>query len=838
MANIAYGSTIYADVIFSYFTKGNGIEVDAAPEMTVNKDTDDITLTEEMSSEDTLVSEYPLYNPITNPCALKKVLDLSNGTTSECASAYTEKLYKSYIERVPELTVSMWVRVDPTNGLPETYYYHIFKIFGLDIYIDCFGNYRIKDQNSNNMLKKTTYVVRADSTDEVSNWFNKWHHIALTCDGFQFNFFVDGRKRAVIPVDVYVENLVNYSIHAIFRNEPNTQADFLFNDILVLFGICLWKDDFKLPKDFLYKEFDIVDNLEKYLPEPKKLNFDFDTRRNVDTNIIVDFDTQRSIEGIIHTEFDTALRIAKVKQSISDTKKIVSNTRTLGFDTRREVTTNTTVEQDTVRVITQPGAMIVDIPFPYRQFIDTEFFLTDATNDIQLLIPDDHWKRIGEYQIWITNPSDFDITTDSDIRFTFCHNKNRYHISKVEYHMICETDGQFEFDIPDSPHNISMNLNHRFHVWYNRKEITQTKQFNIDSKFGKLYIEQTWKTCQAGDRIDIVCFYTGVKIDDITNHAIQKLPMSGYIYLKRHMIDRNYDNNLMAVFVNGELIPRDKIIEMSNNVYKIKEDIHMRYNLDVRNMSPRIASLVPFYKKAAYNIEAPRQVWFHDLVSTITVGNITPKGRKFFNTLLNPVYFDPSILENPNLWISLIHIGKEHSKSKKHFPNLDYSVSFYENDYKEDNETTNLQIIVELREKANEGSKEAQSYTSILLGEVPSTLTEIDDDYCIASTQIKNILSIDTYNRTRYPDQYGNINRALDGIVGRLQVPMFRKPLPEPIIYYDLTSNMFTTEDKVGVLEWVISTGRDGTGERLWVKHIDLEPSNHISSIYDENVEE
>ena len=836
--NIPVGSTIKADVIYSEFTEGasKGIIYDEAPVVKIEKDTDKVATNKTviLSPADTMASGYPLYNATKNNGCLAKTFDANNGATTQCEAIRVTNIPSKYIERIPEVTFSMWVRVEPTMGTPETYYYHILRLFGLDVYIDCFDNFRIKDKNSNNQLNKSTYVM--PPFDEVT-WFNKWLHIALTGDGESFYFFINGKKRATIKAQVYTNDPINYEVEHVFRKEPDTYSRVLFNDAILMFGVCLWKDDFSTPKDFIFNEYTIVDNFDKYLPKPKTLDFLFDTERHIRKVIETLFDTERIVIGVYTTYFDTRLITAKEKSALFDTKKIVAKNMDPYFDTQRIVIGNVTVVQDTVRIITSPpGNMVVDIPFPYRQFTDTEFFLTESNDGTRKLIPDDQYKRIGEYQIWIMTPASLGLTTDSEIRFTFCHNKNRYHISKVEYHMFCEYNGQLEYDIPGSPYNYNMNLNQRFHVWYNRKEVTQTKQFNMDSKYGKLYIQDTWATPQVGDRIDIVVFYTGVKIDYRINHALQKLPMSGYIYLKRHMIDRNYDNNLMAVFVNGELIPRDKIIEMSNNVYKIKEDIHMRHNVEVRNMSPRITSLVPFYKKACYQLETPKQYWYHDLASTICVGHPEPQGRKQVDGLLNPIYFDPTVLDNPELWISLIHRGKDHGG--EHFSALDYNLSFYENDYRGDNETTPIQIIVELREKANEGEKEAQSYTSILLGEIPATLTEINNDYCFASTQIKKILEIDKYNRSRYPDQYGNINRALDGIVGRLQVPLNRKYKSRPIIYYKLQSNMFTVEDKVGILEWVISTGRDGTGQRLWIKHIDFEPSHHITSIYDENVEE
>ena len=73
--------------------------------------------------------------------------------------------------------------------------------------------------------------------------------------------------------------------------------------------------------------------------------------------------------------------------------------------------------------------------------------------------------------------------------------------------------------------------------------------------------------------------------------------MSGYIDFDRKHIDRVYDKDLFNVFVNGKLLDREKLIDISNRTHKIGEDIKSRYNVQVLGMSPRIDTLVPYFKK-------------------------------------------------------------------------------------------------------------------------------------------------------------------------------------------------------------------------------------------------
>ena len=67
--------------------------------------------------------------------------------------------------------------------------------------------------------------------------------------------------------------------------------------------------------------------------------------------------------------------------------------------------------------------------------------------------------------------------------------------------------------------------------WPTGKQVVNNKDYYIDNDEGVLVFLNDQLATSNDDRIDLVCFYTG--IDDT---AIADLPMSGYIYLKRNMI--------------------------------------------------------------------------------------------------------------------------------------------------------------------------------------------------------------------------------------------------------------------------------------------------------------
>ena len=80
-----------------------------------------------------------------------------------------------------------------------------------------------------------------------------------------------------------------------------------------------------------------------------------------------------------------------------------------------------------------PGNFVVDIPFPYSQFHDTQFFLSETRLGDNLFIPDNVYRRIDESRIEIIDNS-LGINEKSELQFTFIHQKNKRWVGKEEYH--------------------------------------------------------------------------------------------------------------------------------------------------------------------------------------------------------------------------------------------------------------------------------------------------------------------------------------------------------------------------------------------------------------------
>ena len=441
--------------------------------------------------------------------------------------------------------------------------------------------------------------------------------------------------------------------------------------------------------------------------------------------------------------------------------------------------------------------IIYDIPFPYEQFTDTKFIISETHQGSSLFIPDDCYKRINERQILFENDNKIGITNDSELRFTFIHAKNKRWIGKVEYHLTVDDVGDREFYLPISPYNQLVNIKKRMYVFYNRARQTRGIHYTVDEYTSKISFINKRLRSLKGDRVDIVMIYG----EGNNNGAIQELPQSGYISLSKYEIDRNYNPHLMAIFIDGKLVDKEDIIQMSNTLYKVNKDIRSRYNLDIRNLSPRIKSMVPYYKQHYIKQEDPIESINKNIYCRIEIKEY-PKGRKSFKPQFNPVYFFNDLIDSPNLYINLI--------LKK--SNVNYDLKMYGDDFVE--EPTDMNVVMQLRLKS-ERDYTITSKTASIVGEVKGHIEGNHEDKILVSIPVETILEMDTSR------EYN----AVDGVIGRLQADISLFDSTNPI-YYTFTSDGFDRFTEVYLFRWTVSTEKNNTGYILWEQDINMEPEN------------
>lgn len=459
-----------------------------------------------------------------------------------------------------------------------------------------------------------------------------------------------------------------------------------------------------------------------------------------------------------------------------------------------------------VRKATSDFPLEVEIPFPYKQFTEMEFIVSDIYKNF---ISNKYYERVDDNHISFSleNVKKLNLNDNDELRFTFCHNKGFYSINKVEYHAITKSN-QREYKF-DTPFGEIMDLDARFKVFYDRKLLYPDSDINYKfNLYDGIFIFDEDFTIDDEKDLDIVVFYTGNKF----NRTVANLPMSGYLTLKKYEIDRNYNKNLMGIFVNGKLINKNDIIDMSNNIHKISKDIQSRYNVEVKSFSPKISSLIPFYKKRSHILGIPKQYTYHEFPCIISIPypNKPHNRKKLYDTELDPILLNK--IDNNN-WITLVHHGYQDSKDLNEV--LRYDIYFYKDDYEENSEDIN--VLAQIRKSGNDNQFTwyIDSESIVLLGKIKNHLTSTLVDEVMMSVNIQTIINQDSTQN----------NGVIDGIICRFGILSNTKSNYNPI-YYTLNTNAYEKDNLVGIFEWIISTEQNGKGEILYRKTVFLEPDN------------
>ena len=185
----------------------------------------------------------------------------------------------------------------------------------------------------------------------------------------------------------------------------------------------------------------------------------------------------------------------------------------------------------------------VDIPFPYKEFTDTVFFVTDQYGRF---ISERYYTRINNKQIQFVANAPLGIISGNDVRFVFCHNQNKYSVQKLEIN-IKAIKGQYSYKI-NPPYSDIVNLDSRTRVFINRTAVySEFGDYVYTDQTNTLHINNNYNL-KGGEDIDVLIFHTGHH----SVHGISTLPQSGYIYLDKMYLDRNYNKKLMNIFLNGK----------------------------------------------------------------------------------------------------------------------------------------------------------------------------------------------------------------------------------------------------------------------------------------------
>lgn len=467
---------------------------------------------------------------------------------------------------------------------------------------------------------------------------------------------------------------------------------------------------------------------------------------------------------------------------------------------------NVTVNVPTRNFAIETG-LRVDIPYPYPLFTDTPFFITDQYG----MFISEYYYSISENRKYIsfTPGAPLGLYNRDDIRFVFCHNHGEYAVLKKEVRIMTKKSVT-NYVINDTPYDEMVNLQSRVRVFFRRKMITEPGgDYKFNDLTGTILLNADFNI-QANEELVILFFYTG----HLNTRATPYLPQSGYIYLNKHDILRNYNKRMLPIFVNGKLIPMNQVLDVTNNIHKISTDIKSRHDLQVLNASPKLDALIPFYKSRFFpdkgKEQKPRSYIFP--VTLEVYANKQKKNRYHFEESANPIFPMDLLEKYPSCYLTLMHHGTA---------GITYTCKFYSDDYSETPENMGVYII--LRSVGNDEETEPMDY-AIKMGQVTTPHTNALATGPICGIQISNLIS--SFNANT--DAAKIARKAVDGVYARFQI----KPqtvVDQPVyVYYDLQSSGFekVPMQYVGLFEWRLSTGINGGGKILYNKIVECIPTN------------
>ena len=446
------------------------------------------------------------------------------------------------------------------------------------------------------------------------------------------------------------------------------------------------------------------------------------------------------------------------------------------------------------------------IPFPYPQFYEMEWLLIAPDGRF---VPEVYYDKIDNFHIRFKDWNPFDSGYEEKFAFTFLHKHGFYAVNKFEQNVYAKRGVRtYQFN---SPYDSLVDLQKRVKVFLNCHFLNPDLDlYSFDSETGIITFSNKF-TFKSTDLITMLCFYTGTKQADGT---ISRLPMSGYVEFRTPFEDRVWDKDSFAIFMNGKLLSRDLITDMSSTIHKINKDIKTRYNLEVLNMAPRISYITPYLLAAHKRQEVKDVVW--ELACKLTVPyDEFYKPRYYIEPdIFNPVEWKPLFPHNLNWYISLVHHGLNEAE-KDYQQNLEYTLTFYKDEYTRNPES--VMVVGQARLKGNIEEFHPDSESNTLIGILPYKLTQNDKDRVLFSIQAATIIENDL------DVSYLDYKDSIDGVMCRLEIQDEKKDKWYRV-YYELYCNNYERDTEIEILEWVISSEPNGEGDVWYRKTIPFIP--------------
>lgn len=475
----------------------------------------------------------------------------------------------------------------------------------------------------------------------------------------------------------------------------------------------------------------------------------------------------------------------------------------------------------TIEVNNTPWFFELTIPWPYEQFKEDEQFFLVAPNG--QFVPEYDYIRQGD-KIRLQNDP-YNAGYAQEWKFVFLHKHLFYSVRKFEQSI--ETVQNKRTYTFDSPYDRVVDLKEKVRVYYDRNFLNpQSNLYEWNNERSEITFSSSLDF-SGQHLISFLCFYTGTNNEDTT----AMLPMSGFVEFSKNKIDRVYDKDLFAVFLNGKLVSKQNILDYSSRIHKLI-NVNSRYDLQVMNMSPQISYLTPFFQMPHKKNLNKTCIWEFFSKLRVPYPKVYHPRYYVYPDWLTPVEWKP-VINNTNFYLNLLHHGVQESEKHK---DLHYTIRFFRDPWESEPEP--VKVLAQVRLKGNTEQFYSDHTYQTLIGTLPTSLTQdtsktarldapgfpnglnramyYDDNKsypkwnCLFSIQVQNILNADrTYSQAKY-------GYSIDGIMARLeinnqQIDHYNR------LYYELDADNYERDAEIEILEWTISSGPNNTGN-VWYR--------------------
>lgn len=237
------------------------------------------------------------------------------------------------------------------------------------------------------------------------------------------------------------------------------------------------------------------------------------------------------------------------------------------------------IERDDIRVLTK-SVQVTDAaqrvyPIPNIDRSEwTDFFITIGST-----ILDESQYIIDKAQNNITLNDNVLFDLNDNIFYHFVYN-DFIVVHKQVVTINATEDYQRRFDIP-MPDAVYPNTKFAFMLIVGSVIIDKTRFYTVDNN--KKIVLYDSVGIRKGDQLSFMCYYFG---DDANRPRI--LPQSGYLYFNRRNAICAVNKELYLLFVNGKKITKDNIIDIADNLIRIKADPKTKFNVSMLTFSKEI----------------------------------------------------------------------------------------------------------------------------------------------------------------------------------------------------------------------------------------------------------